>query len=144
MGCLNYSLMGICCSVPETHVQMSRPVTTRFSFCPVSLLYLLTLCLPCTCTCTNPLCATLFWGALELGRHFWKYFFQLLDLFTCKSYRKTKKAKLITHAHSANQKQWESLHWATRMNNRRVYNCANWRTWLLYGCADRRTWQTKS
>ena len=30
------------------------------------------------------------------------------------------------------------------MNNRRVCNCANRRTWHVYGRADRRTWQTKS
>ena len=37
----------------------------------------LTLCLPHT----NPLCATLFWSALELGHHFWKYFLQLAVSF---------------------------------------------------------------
>ena len=50
----------------------------------------LTLCLPRT----NPLCATLFWGALELGCHFMevpRYFSTVLYPYaTCKIIRKTK------------------------------------------------------
>ena len=89
-------------------------------------------------------CVPHFFGAhWNWGTIFGSTFFNSLYLFTCKSYAKTKKAKLITHAHSANWKQWESLHWAVRMNNRRVYKCANLRTWQLYGRADLRMWQTK-
>ena len=101
-------------------------------------------------------CVPHYFGAhWNWGTMFGSTFFNSLYLFTYKSYleeekkeggkkRKERKSKLISGAHSANQKQHESLHWAIWINNRRVYNCANWRTWQLYGCADRRTWQTKS
>ena len=50
----------------------------------------LTLCLPHT----NLPCATLFWGALELGRHFGSTIFNLWYIFTCKSYGKKTKSQI--------------------------------------------------
>ena len=58
-----------------------------------------------------------------IGAPIWKYYFQLAGFLTCRSYGKKQKARLIMHAHSANQKQYQSLHWAIRMNNKCVYNC---------------------
>ena len=99
------------------------PDTLKFS----TKICFLTLCLPPG----NPPCATLFWSALELGHQFWKYYSQLAVSFFNSKCMENQKAKLITYAHSANQKQWESLHWAIWINNRRAYNCADWRTWHL-------------
>ena len=65
----------------------------------------LTLCLPST----NPPCATLFWGTLELGRHLevlCSIRCIFLHVFTCKLFGKFQIGKLIMHADSANQKQW--------------------------------------
>ena len=45
-------------------------------------------------------------GHTGIGATFIIIMFNSLYLFTCKSYGKFKKAKLITHADSANQKQW--------------------------------------
>ena len=42
-------------------------------------------------------------GRTGIGAPFWKYYFQLAVYFTCKSYGKKKKARLITHVHSANR-----------------------------------------
>ena len=45
-------------------------------------------------------------GHTGIGATFRSIMFNSLYLFTCKSYGKFQKAKLITHADSANQKQW--------------------------------------
>ena len=98
----------------------------------------LTLCLPCT----NPLCAHYFGAHWKWGTIFGSTFFNSLYLFTRMEKPKSQISNACAHCEP---EQWESLHWAIRMNNtRRVYDCANWRTWQLYGCADWRTWQTKS
>ena len=73
------------------HLFPSHVVLQKFSI-RIQLLFL-TLCLPSI----NLPCATLFWGTLELGHHFGSTIFNLLYIFTCKSYEKTTpKARLIT------------------------------------------------
>ena len=84
----------------------------------------------------KPPCAPLFWGALELGRHFWRLsIFNSLYLFTRKSYMEKPKSQINNAwAWCDPETMVIAPHWAIRMNNRRVYNCANRRTWQVYGC----------
>ena len=56
-----------------------------------------------------------------IGAPFLEILFSTHCIFLPVNRMENRKAKLIMHAHSANQKQWESLHRAIRMNNRRVY-----------------------
>ena len=59
----------------------------------------LTLCLPST----NPPCATLFGGTLDLGRHLEVLYSTRSIFLPVNRMENSKKAKLITHADSANQ-----------------------------------------
>ena len=61
---------------------------------------LLTLCLPST----NPPCATLFWGTLELGRHLEVLCSTRCIFLPVNRMENSKKVKLITHADSATPK----------------------------------------
>ena len=71
---------------------------------------------------TNLPCATLFWGTLELGRHFGSTTFNLLYIFTCKSYEKYPKKSQINNActqcepetnHFIEQYEWTIGVWIT-------------------------------
>ena len=73
----------------------------------------------CTCICHTetarinslfakykiPVCHII-WGHTRIGAMFGSVMFNSLYLLTCKSYGKFQNAKLITHAQSANPKQW--------------------------------------
>ena len=100
----------------------------------------LTLCLPRT----NLQCATLFGSTLEFGRHFEGTIFNLLYIFTCKSYGKEPKSQINNACAQCEPETMVIASLSNTMNNRCGYNCTNRQTWQVYGRADWQTWQTKS
>ena len=59
----------------------------------------------------SPVCHIIF-ERTGTGAPFLEVLFSTRCIFLPVNRIEKQKAKLITHAHSANQKQWESLHWA--------------------------------